>query len=53
MPPGIILKTEFIPEPLCWCPHNMPVSHPVEETTPVREEMPITCAEQFTARGPE
>lgn len=52
LPPGLIVKLEFLPEPVCWCPHNAPESHPVEETTPMREVMPLICAEQFTASGP-
>jgi len=51
LPPGLIVKPEFLPEPVCWCPHNTPQSHPVEEVIPKHEEMPLTCAEQFTASG--
>ena len=37
LPPGLTLKPEFLPEPVCWCPHNFPVSYPIEEKTPMRE----------------
>ena len=41
LPPGLTLQPNFLPEPVCWCPHNMPASNVVEETTSMVEEMPL------------
>lgn len=51
LPPGLILQVEFLPEPVCWCPHNIPSSQPVEETIPMNEELPLILAEHFSATG--
>jgi len=51
LPPGLIVQPEFLPEPVCWCPHNMPPSKVVEETTSKTEELPILPVGQFTATG--
>jgi len=48
LPPGLTLQPQFLPEPVCWCPHNMPASNLIEETTSMVEDMPII---DFTAKG--
>jgi len=48
LPPGLTLQPKFVPEPICWCPYNMPASSLVEEITAMVEERPI---EIFTAKG--
>jgi len=49
--PGLTVHPEFLAEPICWCPQNIPASHPVEETTPMSEVMPLISIEHFTASG--
>jgi len=49
LPPGLTLQPKFLPEPVCWCPQDMPASSLVEETTSTMvEEMPLGT---FTATG--
>jgi len=52
LPPGLTLHPKFLPEPVCWCPYDMPASHLVEKTTPMVEKMPLISASDFTASGP-
>jgi len=49
--PGLTLHPEFLAEPVCWCPLNMPASHPVEETTSMSEVMPLISIENVTSSG--
>jgi len=51
--PGLTLHPKFLPQPVCWCPYDMPKSKIIEEVTTMVEEMPltITCAQQTTAKG--
>ena len=49
--PGLTLHPEFLVEPVCWCPLNLPPSHPVEETTSRSEVMPVISIEHFTGSG--
>merc|ERR1719419_1286173 len=51
LPPGLTLQPQFLSEPVCWCPHNMPAAHPVEETTSMSEVMAIISSDQCTATG--
>jgi len=51
LPPGLIVHPDFLPEPVCWCPHKIPVCTPVEETTSENERLPLVNAEQLTAAG--
>jgi len=50
LPPGLTLHPEFLAEPVCWCPQNFPESHPVEETTPMSEDMPL-ITQHFKGSG--
>merc|ERR1719192_1860847 len=49
--PGLMLQPSFLPEPVCWCPKQMPATNLVEETTSLVEDMPLISAKRFTAKG--
>jgi len=49
--PGLTLQPEFLTEPVCWCPSNIPKSQIVEKTTSMSEELPLTFAQNFSATG--
>jgi len=51
LPPGLIVQPEFLPEPVCWCPHNIPACTLVEETTSVKEVLPLIASKHITATG--
>jgi hypothetical protein len=51
LPPGLIAQLEFLPEPVCWCPHNVPACTLVEESTSENEELPLITADLLTVAG--
>jgi len=51
LPPGLIVHPEFLPEPVFWCPRNIPLSKTIQEETSKIEELPVIRFDQFTASG--
>jgi hypothetical protein len=53
LPTGLTCWPKFLPEPVCWCPFNVPKSSLVDDTTTEVDEMPvtITCPQKTTATG--
>jgi len=51
LPPGLMSQPQFLSEPVCWCPLDIP--EPVEETSTKVENMPVnvTSAPNTTAAG--
>jgi len=51
--PGLMLHPEFLLEPVCWCPINLPESKLIDEMTTMVEELPLslTSAQHTTAKG--